>query len=101
MKKAYVVAEVAIASPDAYANEYSRHVLPTLAAFGGQVLARGGMRVQLEGEDDAHHGDLRTVIIEFPSLQQARNWHRSDDYARLRAIRQRYSIGRMFVVEGG
>ncbi len=101
MKKAYVVAEVAIGEPDAYASEYSRHVLPTLAAYGGQVLARGGTRVQLEGGDDAHHEGLRTVIIEFPSLQLASDWHRSDAYARLRAIRQRYSVGRLFIVEAG
>lgn len=98
---AYVVAEVAVRDPETYASEYSRHVLPTLAAYGGRVLARGGARVQLEGEDDAHHAGLRTVIIEFPSLQQARDWHQSEDYARLRAIREQYSVGRLFVVDGG
>ena len=101
MQKAYVVAEVAIAQPEVYANDYSRHVLPTLAPYGGQVLARGGTRLQLEGEDASHHAGLRTVIIEFPSLQQARDWHQSDAYARLRAIRQQYSTGRLFIVEGG
>lgn len=101
MKKAYVVAEVAVAEPAAYANDYSRHVLPTLVPYGGQVLVRGGERVQLEGEDASHHAGLRTVIIEFPSLQQARDWHACEAYARLRAIRQRYSTGRLFIVEGG
>lgn len=101
MKKAYVVAEVAVAEPAAYANDYSRHVLPTLAPYGGQVLARGGERMQLEGEDALHHAGLRTVIIEFPSLQQARDWHAGEAYARLRAIRQRHSTGRLFIVEGG
>lgn len=101
MKKAYAVAEVAIAQPDAYANDYSRHVLPTLAPYGGKVLVRGGARLQLEGEDGSHHAGLRTVIIEFPSLQQAHDWHQSDAYAQLRAIRQQYSSGRLFIVEGG
>lgn len=99
MDKAYVVAEVAVSDPEAYANEYSRYVLPTLSAFGGRVLARGGRRVQLEGEDDDHHAGLRTVVIEFPSLQQACDWHASEGYAALRAVRQKYSIGRMLVVE--
>jgi uncharacterized protein (DUF1330 family) len=100
MKKAYVVAEVAIAQSDAYANDYSRHVLPTLAPYGGEVLVRGGTRLQLEGEDASHHAGLRTVILEFPSLQQAHDWHQSDAYARLRTIRQQYSSGRLFIVEG-
>lgn len=101
MRKAYVVAEVAVAQPDAYANDYSRHVLPTLVPYGGQVLVRGGARLQLEGEDESHHAGLRTVIIEFPSLQQAHDWHQSGAYAQLRAIRQQYSRGRLFIVEGG
>ncbi len=99
MNCAYVVAEVEIADPENY-SRYSSQVLPTLAPYGGRVLARGGERVQLESEDDSHHARLRTVIIEFPSLQQARDWHASDAYAKLRAIREQYSAGRVFVVEG-
>ncbi len=100
MKKAYVVAEMAVTEPAAYANDYSRHVLPTLAPYGGQVLVRGGERVQLEGEDASRHAGLRTVMLEFPSLQQARDWYDSAAYAQLRTIRQQYSTGRLFIVEG-
>lgn len=99
MNCAYLVAEVEIADPENY-RLYSSQVLPTLVPYDGRVLARGGERVQLEGEDASHHARLRTVIIEFPSLQQARDWHRSDAYAQLRAIREQYSTGRVFVVEG-
>ena len=99
MNCAYVVAEVEIADPENY-RLYSSQVLPTLAAYGGRVLARGGERLQLEGEDASHHARLRTVIIEFPSLQHARDWHASAAYTPLRAIREQYSTGRVFVVEG-
>ncbi len=100
MKKAYVVAEVAIHDPEKYAQEYSKYTLPTFEPYGGRVLTRGGLREQLEGEDEQHHAGLRTVIVEFPSLQQARDWYRSDAYTRLRTIRQQYSTGRFYIIEG-
>ena len=67
MAKAYVVAEITVTDPLAY-EEYRKLVLPTILAFGGQFLVRGGTRVQCEGQDDAHHDQMRTVILEFPSL---------------------------------
>ena len=39
--KGYVIAEVDVRDADAY-EEYKRHVPPTLEAFGGRFLVRGG-----------------------------------------------------------
>ncbi len=100
MKKAYVVAEVVINDPESYAKEYSQYTLATFEPYNGRVLTRGGLREQLEGEDDQHHSGLRTVIVEFPSMQQARDWYHSEAYTRLREIRQQYSTGRFFIIEG-
>ncbi len=100
MKKAYVVAEVTIHDAGRYAQEYSKYTLPTFEPYGGRVLTRGGLREQLEGEDEQHHAGLRTVIVEFPSIEQARDWYHSEAYTRLRAIRQQYSSGRFFIIEG-
>ncbi len=100
MTKAYVVAEVVIHDPEKYAQEYSKYTLPTFEPYGGRVLARGGVREQLEGGDEQHHDGLRTVIVEFPSLQQARDWYHSPAYTRLREVRQQYSTGRFFIIEG-
>ena len=69
MSKAYVVAEITVTDPLAY-EEYRKLVLPTVLAFGGQFLVRGGTRIQCEGLDDAHHDQMRTVILEFPSLSK-------------------------------
>lgn len=100
MKKAYAVAEMAIHDPERYAQEYSKYTLPTIEAYGGRPLVRGGLREQFEGEDEQHHAGLRTVILEFPSLEQARGWYHSEAYARLREIRQNHSTGRFFIIEG-
>jgi uncharacterized protein (DUF1330 family) len=99
MAKAYVVAEITITDPQSY-EEYRKLVLPTVLAFGGQFLVRGGTRIQCEGADDAHHDQMRTVILEFPSLSQAREWYDSPAYKEAKALRQAASQGRLFIVEG-
>ena len=99
MAKAYVVAEITVTDPLAY-EEYRKQVLPTVLAFDGQFLVRGGTRVQCEGQDAAHHDQIRTVILEFPSLSRAREWYDSGAYREAKALRQAASTGRLFMVEG-
>lgn len=99
MAKAYVVTEITVTDPQAY-EEYRKRVLPTVLAFDGQFLVRGGTRIQCEGVDDAHRDQMRTVIVEFPSLAQARAWYDSPDYKEAKALRQAASQGRLFIVEG-
>ena len=99
MSKAYVVTEITVTDPVAY-EEYRKRVLPTILAFDGQFLVRGGTRVQCEGADDAHHDRMRTIIVEFPSLARAREWYDSAVYEEAKALRQAASQGRLFIVEG-
>ena len=42
----------------------------------------------------------RIVIIEFPSMQAAKAWYASPEYAPLLALRKRASNGDLFAVEG-
>ncbi len=99
MSKAYVVTEITVTDTLAY-EEYRKQVLPTILAFDGQFLVRGGTRIQCEGEDSAHHDRMRTVIVEFPSLARARVWYHSTAYRELKALRQASTEGRLFIVEG-
>lgn len=99
MGKGYVYAEVEIHDPDSYPS-YSVTVAQTLEPYGGKILVRGGKREQLEGEDAQHHSGLRTVILEFPSVQLARDWYFSDAYTKSREMRQQWSTGRLCIVEG-
>lgn len=99
MKKAYVVAEIQVTNPTAYEG-YRALSTAAAAQYGGQFIARGGAREQLEGEDETHNGGWRSVIIEFPSMEQARTWYNSPEYGKARAVRQANSIGRIFLVEG-
>lgn len=99
MPKAYVVAELVITNQAAY-DAYRKEVLPNVQSYEGQFLVRGGTRIQCEGIDDTHHDQMRTVIVEFPSLHRAREWYASAAYSELKLIRQAATEGRLFIVEG-
>jgi uncharacterized protein (DUF1330 family) len=99
MKKAYVVAEIQVTDPTRY-PDYMQLSTSSVEQYGGRFLVRGGQRSQREGADAAHSEEWRTVIVEFPSMEQARAWYESAEYVKARAIRQASSIGRLFIVEG-
>ncbi|WP_158590492.1 DUF1330 domain-containing protein [Noviherbaspirillum cavernae] len=99
MKKAYVVAEIVVTNPQPY-EQYRVLTTPTVAQYGGRFLVRGGERHQMEGEDAEHNSGRRTVIVEFPSLEQARSWYDSVEYGKAKEVRLANSIGRLFIVEG-
>jgi uncharacterized protein (DUF1330 family) len=92
---AYVIAMVDVKDPVRY-EDYRRLVLPTITAFGGRFLARGGRTQLLEGALPAG----RLVIVEFPSMDRAREWWSSPEYADAKAIRQATSEGTLLILEG-
>lgn len=92
---AYVLANIEVTDPASY-DDYRRGVLATINAHGGRFLARGGTAVPLEGA----FAPKRVVIIEFPSLDAAKSWYASPEYAPLLALRKRASRGDLFIVEG-
>lgn len=99
MKKAYVVAEIQVTNPTEYAG-YRELSTAAAAQYGGRFIARGGAREQLEGDDAQHNAEWRSVIIEFPSVEQARTWYHSPEYTKAREVRQANSVGRLFLLEG-
>ena len=92
---AYVIANVEVTDPELFA-EYRELVMPTVNAYDGKYIARGGRAELLEGDRDPN----RTVIIEFPSLEQAKAWHDSDEYAHPKDMRIRSTNSHVIVVEG-
>jgi uncharacterized protein (DUF1330 family) len=99
MKKAYVVAEIQVTNPAGY-PDYLPLSTASVEQYGGKFLVRGGQRRQYEGGDATHSDQWRTVIVEFPSMEQARAWYESAEYTKARTVRQANSIGRLFIVEG-
>jgi len=91
---AYLIAEISVEDPDAYRG-YPERATPTLAPRGGRFLVRGGATVTLEGDWDPE----RIVVLEFESVEQARAWWSSPEYAEARALRQSSATTRMIIVE--
>ena len=92
---AYVIADIEITDPVEY-EEYRRRVPATITQYGGRYLARGGRAETLEGGWQPR----RLVVIEFPTMSQARAWYESDEYREPKAIRHRCSEGQAVLVEG-
>jgi uncharacterized protein (DUF1330 family) len=92
---AYIVVQVDVKDPIRY-EDYKRLVLPTLGAFGGRFLVRGGKTQTLEG----NWAPQRFVIVEFPDGERAKAWWASDAYAPAKALRQATSVTQMILAEG-
>ena len=92
---AYVIALIDVKDPARYEG-YRQMVLPTITAYGGRFIARGGRTDVLEGA----WAPRRVVIVEFPSLERAKAWWSSPEYAEAKALRQATSEGTLIVIEG-
>jgi uncharacterized protein (DUF1330 family) len=92
---AYVIVEVDVQNPEGY-EEYKRLSTAAGAQYGAKFLARGGVVEVWEGE----FSPKRVVILEFEDLEAAKRWYNSPEYTEAKAIRQKYAITNMFVVEG-
>ena len=92
---AFVLANVTIHDPVRY-EDYKRMVPATLVPFGGRFVVRGGLTEILEGAWQPS----RLVLLEFPSVERARAWWNSPEYAEARALRQATSDGTLIILEG-
>ncbi len=91
----YIVADIEITDPDEY-QKYARQTAATLERYGGKFLVRGGQPETVEGDWKAR----RIVIIEFPSVEQAKAWYDSPEYSAIKGIRQRSAISNILLVHG-
>ena len=92
---AYVIVDIEVSDPEGY-KEYVKLAPEAVKLYGGKYIARGGQNETLEGEWQAK----RLVILEFPSVEQAKNWLNSSEYAPARALRHKYAKTNLVVVEG-
>jgi uncharacterized protein (DUF1330 family) len=77
-------------------DEYRKQVPATLAKYGGRFLVRGGAHHTVEGDWKPN----RVVVLEFPSLEQARRWYDSEEYREPKAMRLRAGRANLIMVEG-
>ncbi|MGH8686541.1 MAG: DUF1330 domain-containing protein [Burkholderiales bacterium] len=92
---AYVIAEVEVTDPAGF-EEYRKQVPATIAKYGGKYVARGGATETREGD----WRPKRLVILEFPSMDQARRWYDSPEYAPVLAMRLKTARTKLVLAEG-
>ncbi len=91
---AYVIVEVDVTDPQLFA-EYAKGVPATIAAYGGKYLVRGGAVDSKEGG----WVPKRVVVLEFPSMVQARKWYHSPEYKPLLDMRLKAANAKLILVE--
>ena len=92
---AYVIVQVDVKDPVRY-EDYKVMVPPSIAKFGGRFLVRGGKTHTMEGT----WAPRRFVIVEFPSVEQAKAWWSSPEYAEAKALRQATAESQLIIAEG-
>lgn len=92
---AYVIAEVNVTDPKLY-EDYKKLVPATVEKYGGRFAVRGGTLETKEGG----WNPARLVLLEFPTMEQARKWYHSPEYAPALAIRLKAANAKVILVEG-
>ncbi len=92
---AYVISDVEIRD-QTLVQEYRRLAQETIAQYGGRYLARGGSIESVEGGWTPKN----VVIVEFPTMERARAWYRSPEYAEALKVRRVALERRLIFVDG-
>lgn len=92
---AYVLVDIEVTDPETY-EAYKKLASPTVAAYGGRYLARGGYTETVEGT----WSPKRLVILEFESVSRAQAWINSPEYEPAKAMRHQSAISQMIILEG-
>ncbi|HEX2012273.1 MAG TPA: DUF1330 domain-containing protein [Roseateles sp.] len=95
MPSAYILANVQVTNPTQY-EEYKKFSSAAMQAHGAEVCVRGGKVELLEGDWTPE----RVVLLKFPSVEAARAFNDSAEYALARAARQGAAVMRMVLIEG-
>ena len=92
---AYIIATIEVTDPEKF-EVYRGQVPATIEKHGGRYLARGGEVSVVEGDQP----ERRTVVLEFDSLEKAKGWYYSEDYAGPKELRIASTISNVMIVDG-
>ena len=73
---AYLVSDLTVRNAEAF-ETYRTRAAKAIAQYGGRYLVRGGDIQVLEGRWKPR----LLIIVECPSMEQARSWYSSPEYA--------------------
>ncbi len=93
--KGYVVCVYKNISSEDKLKEYAIKARAAVENYKGKFLIRGGKSTINEGESSP-----RTVIIEFPSFDQANEFYQSEEYQEAHSILKGHAERQFQIVEG-
>lgn len=93
---AYLIAKMHITDGTDY-GAYKVLTPDIVRRFNGRFLTRGGEKYSLEGREETR----RVVIVEFPSMTDAKHFYESIEYTHARSLRRHAATSvQLFLVEG-
>ncbi len=92
---AYIIVRMQVTDMEQY-KEYAKVTPDVIAQYGGRFIVRGGETVTLEGPEEKD----RVVVLEFPSLDQAKAFYGSEEYAAAAKLREGAASAQFIAVEG-
>ena len=92
---AYIIFEVEVTDPAA-TDEYAKLAGESLAPFQSKAIVHGGMVEVLEGDWEPK----TLVMLEFESMEQARQWYKSPAYAKAVDVLTRALYSNVILIEG-
>ncbi len=92
---AYLIADVDITDRETF-EEYRSQVPAAIEKYGGKYLVRGGAFEKVEGD----WTPTRLVILEFESMERAKEFYFSEEYKVIMAIRHRSANTNVVLVAG-
>jgi uncharacterized protein (DUF1330 family) len=91
----YVIAQIKVRDVDEYRN-YLAGFMEVFTPFEGKVLVATDEVEVLEGS----WPEGRTVVMEFPSVEKAREWYQSAQYQQVAQHRLRSATTDMILIDG-
>jgi uncharacterized protein (DUF1330 family) len=92
----YVISEVEVLDP-ALVDTYRSLAQATIEQYGGRYLVRGGPVELIEGE---RNNARQYIIVEFPTMERAREWYQSPEYAEALKVRAKALTRTLVFLEG-
>ncbi len=92
---AYLIFDVEVTDPAA-ADGYAELANESLVPFQSKTILHGGMVEVLKGDWEPK----TLVMLEFESMEQARQWYKSPAYTKAKDILHRAASSNVILIEG-
>ena len=93
--KGYVVCVYKSIGDEKLLKKYAESAIPAIEKYKGKIIVRGGKKLTIEGNDSP-----RTVVIEFPSFEEAKNYYYSKEYQKAHSFLKGTVVRDLKIVEG-